>query len=273
MIGLRRAVSKMGISQKVKKTIFWCKEAPRNILSAFLPSAYVLLYHRVADVTDDPHLLAVRKKHFEDHIRYLTEKGHVISLNQLVQDIKNHSVRDKSVVVTFDDGYADNFYNAYPILKKYNAPFTVFVSALPMLNQETFPWDAGTDDASRGRPMTKDELLQLAQDPLVSIESHTLSHPRLIQLADDEQFKELSESRRLISTILQKDILGLSYPFGSPWDFDRRTVAQAKKTGYTFACANYPGHVTQAVDLYRIPRYLVRDWPIEIAIEKWRGLL
>jgi len=93
-------------------------------------SAVILIYHRVDDPKIYPWAMnPIRIKHFEKEIEYLSNKYNVISLDFLVQIIRERrSIPNKAAVITFDDGFKDNYLNAYPILKKYNVPSTIFIT-------------------------------------------------------------------------------------------------------------------------------------------------
>lgn len=82
----------------------------------------VLYYHRVCDLTRDTWKLSVPPKLFEEHIKFLKENYRILRFEDNWDDI-----HEKAVVITFDDGYADNFEYALPILEKYEAPATIFV--------------------------------------------------------------------------------------------------------------------------------------------------
>lgn len=88
----------------------------------------ILAYHRIAELNSDPQLLSVRPDHFAEHLEYISEQYHPISLVELGKALAANHVPHRSIVVTFDDGYADNLWNAIPLLKKYSVPATVFVT-------------------------------------------------------------------------------------------------------------------------------------------------
>ena len=96
----------------------------------------VLLYHRVAKLDIDVNMLAVTPEHFEEHIHFLKDQYHILRMED---DWSN--IREKSVVITFDDGYVDNFLNALPILEKYNVPATIFVTTGNINSDAETWWD------------------------------------------------------------------------------------------------------------------------------------
>jgi peptidoglycan/xylan/chitin deacetylase (PgdA/CDA1 family) len=83
----------------------------------------------VAKVSLDPQLLCVTPDHFEEHLKHLRHHYHPISLQDLKQRLDAGRTLRRTVVITFDDGYADNFHTAYPLLKRYEAPATIFIAS------------------------------------------------------------------------------------------------------------------------------------------------
>lgn len=101
----------------------------------------ILMYHRVAEVEIDPWSLCVTPTHFAEHLDVLQKYYHPLSLQQLVEALRENKLPDRAVVVTFDDGYADNLYNAKPLLEKYNIPATFFISTGSIGQNREFWWD------------------------------------------------------------------------------------------------------------------------------------
>ena len=125
------------ITNKIKKV----RIKTEAFLSRFLPRSMVLIYHRVADLGRDPQKLSVTPENFERHMDVISKNYHPISLAEMVSDLRNGHVRDRTVVVTFDDGYEDNYLNARPILEKYGIPATIYVSSGYLGMQREFWWD------------------------------------------------------------------------------------------------------------------------------------
>lgn len=111
--------------------------APQFLRSIQTPRLLMLLYHRINDTELDPQVLSVKPAHFEEHLQVLRKKYR--SLNCSVLDLDKEAFSTNSVVVTFDDGYADNVTGALPLLNKYAVPATVFIST-GMVEQRTAFW-------------------------------------------------------------------------------------------------------------------------------------
>jgi len=104
-------------------------------------TAAVLIYHRVADLERDPQLLSVSPEHFDDQMRMLARDHAVISLVELLDALRHKRTPNRAVVVTFDDGYADNLISAEPILAAHGIPATVFVSSGYITAPREYWWD------------------------------------------------------------------------------------------------------------------------------------
>jgi peptidoglycan/xylan/chitin deacetylase (PgdA/CDA1 family) len=92
-----------------------------------LGGALILGYHRIASPVRDEYEVCVGSEHFAEQMELVSRRARPIRLSQLVQELKAGSVPPRSIAVTFDDGYADNLYQAKPILEKYGVPATVFI--------------------------------------------------------------------------------------------------------------------------------------------------
>lgn len=91
-------------------------------------SAIILTFHRVLKHRDSLQPSIITEKEFYDVVEYVSQIFHVLSLAELISDIKNKKIKKGSVVFTFDDGYADNCEIAMPILKKFNCSGTFFIA-------------------------------------------------------------------------------------------------------------------------------------------------
>lgn len=95
------------------------------------PKFQILLYHRVND-DNDPFFGGTHVKVFENHMAIISKYFNVIPLDELVDRAINNDLPSNAIAITFDDGYKDNYENAYPILKRYNLPATIFLTSGPI---------------------------------------------------------------------------------------------------------------------------------------------
>ncbi len=112
-----------------------------RLKAGFIPGAIILLYHRVTDLPSDPQLLAVAPRHFKEHLEVLRREYDPVSLGNFVDRLDNGRFPARTVIVTMDDGYADNLYEAKPLLERFNLPATVFVTAGSVGSRHEFWWD------------------------------------------------------------------------------------------------------------------------------------
>jgi peptidoglycan/xylan/chitin deacetylase (PgdA/CDA1 family) len=112
-----------------------------TLRNTIAPGARILMYHRVAEVDLDPWRLCVTPQHFAEHLEVLQKYARVVSLQQLTQELDAGKSVDRSIAITFDDGYGDNLLNGKPILEKYNTPATVFIANGYVEQKQEYWWD------------------------------------------------------------------------------------------------------------------------------------
>lgn len=114
----------------------------RSVLGLALPQqACVLMYHRIASPAADIWKIAVEPANFEQQMQYLRKHTTVLSVPELVEAVGRKQVQRNTVAITFDDGYADNFLVAKPILDHYQVPATFFVASQTIGTTAEFWWD------------------------------------------------------------------------------------------------------------------------------------
>lgn len=228
-------------------------------MGLFRRRALILIYHSVSEWPSDPHLLCVTPQHFAEHLQALRKNYHPVSLRELVHAIREDRIPNRAIAVTFDDGYADNLYATKPLLEHYNIPATVFVTAGYIGYQGKFRWDELKADAGH-RPLSADEVFKLAEGKLIEIGAHTMTHPVLSGLTIAEQRAEILKSKVSLEKILQRPVTSFAYPYGGRSDYTRDTISIIKEAGFDCACSNCQNFIRKGVDMYELPRVLVRDW-------------
>ena len=114
---------------------------PRWFRSRGRHVAAVLSYHRVCDAELDPFLLAVTPERFAEHLEVISERWRPMSLREAVESLRAGKLPSRAVVLTFDDGYADNLHGAKPLLERHGIPATVFVTTGYLGGEREFWWD------------------------------------------------------------------------------------------------------------------------------------
>lgn len=114
-----------------------------KLRSRLSPAAAILRYHRVTDLVSDPHATAVTPAHFDEHLDVVRTAFVPMTLQALVRALRDDlPLRRRAVVVTFDDGYADNLTTARPCLERYDVPATMFVTTGYVDQSRELWWDA-----------------------------------------------------------------------------------------------------------------------------------
>lgn len=113
----------------------------RRIRHLFRRKAIVLMYHRIADLEIDPWELAVSPENFEEQLKVLKQWYKAVPVNELVTQLHSGSITHKSVCLTFDDGYRDNYLFAKPLLEKYQCPAVFYIPTQYIGQEKKFWWD------------------------------------------------------------------------------------------------------------------------------------
>lgn len=117
------------------------KKAFYVVRRQFKPGGVILLYHRIVSLSSDPLSLAVSPDHFAQQLEYIYRTCHPMRLLDLVDAMRQRSLPQRAVAITFDDGYSDNFKHAYPLLQSAGIPATIFVSSEQVDTAYEFWWD------------------------------------------------------------------------------------------------------------------------------------
>lgn len=202
----------------------------------------VLMYHSILYEKDN--ILRVPKEKFEAQMKWLYDNGyHTLSLDELYDAVSGKKpVPEKSVVLTFDDGYGDNYTNAFPVIKKYHFKATVFVITSKI-------------GSAHDNYLTAEQIKEMDANGM-RVECHTASHQTLDKLSYEAQYKELSESKTALEKLLGRKINYLSYPFGK---YNEDTIKSAQQLGFKicFRMNGGAGNVTD--NRYEFPRTFVGE--------------
>jgi peptidoglycan/xylan/chitin deacetylase (PgdA/CDA1 family) len=113
--------------------------------------------------------------------------------------------------------------------------------------------------------MTSDEMIQLVSDGLVDVGAHTVNHPILSGLTEDEQKSEIMLSRAVLESILKREVKSFSYPHGLP---SLKTMEIVRNSGFICACASYNDVVWRGSNNFQLPRFWMRVWSGK-KFERW----
>jgi peptidoglycan/xylan/chitin deacetylase (PgdA/CDA1 family) len=113
----------------------------QTLRRAFKRGAVILMYHRVVELAADPLQLAVTPAQFAQHMEYIQRSCRPLRLSELAAALPQHSLPDRAVAVTFDDGYIDNFTGALPVLQAHHVPATIFAVSSKIDTPYEMWWD------------------------------------------------------------------------------------------------------------------------------------
>ena len=197
--------------------------------------ASILMYHSVSERKD--YFSVVSPEVFNKQMAYLAGKRLVvIPLAELVRRVRAHAPLGGVVALTLDDGYRDNYTAVFPLLKQYGFPATIFVT---------------TDFIGNPEYCSVEELREMHDSGLVSIEPHTVSHPKLAHLSRADALHEIQESRHVLEDILGTTPTLFAYPYGN---FSDETVDVVREIGFAGAVTVVSGTVSSSSDILQLPR-------------------
>jgi peptidoglycan/xylan/chitin deacetylase (PgdA/CDA1 family) len=216
----------------------------------------VLTYHRVRDDSIDPHI-SVTPRTFERQLCYLTNRYTLVSADTLLappDPVKNG--RKPPVVLTFDDGYLDNYEQAFPLLKKYAAPATIFLVSR-WLNRPTF--------------LSRRHIMEMSKHG-IEFGSHTLNHPVLSGLNADQAKNEIEGSKMDLERLLGTPVRFFAYPKGKFRDINAEIIRGVAAAGYKAAFTAENGQVTGEEGPYELKRIGIRECPMIVFKLRLSGL-
>jgi peptidoglycan/xylan/chitin deacetylase (PgdA/CDA1 family) len=183
----------------------------------------ILMYHSIASNDD---FFTVDPRKFDLQIDYLRENYTIVSLEEMAACIRNATkLPRKAAAITFDDGYEDCYLNAYPYLRDYDLPATVFVSTGYVGKEWPF-----TRSRSRNRlkMLTWKEIEEMSKNN-IEIGAHTVTHLDLREADLETARNEVAESKRQIEEHIKKTVTQFSFPFGR---CSSKTVDLVKSLGF-----------------------------------------
>ena len=179
----------------------------------------ILCYHSVDPKWSSP--LAVTPGEFERHCVWLARRG-VVPLEVAVK----RSPGSAPVALTFDDGFAELFDHAFPVLVRFGLPATLFVVGRT-LTDPPIPVDWVDDPPARPlRTLTSEQVLEM-RDVGIAFGSHSASHRDLATLGEEEVVRDLRESRETLEDLLRTPVAFVAYPRGRHNEHVRRAAHRA----------------------------------------------
>ncbi|WP_240485118.1 polysaccharide deacetylase family protein [Aestuariibacter salexigens] len=208
-----------------------------------MDNATILLYHHVGSET--PPSTTVSVETFKTHLEYLDKHTTVLPLQTIIEALQaGEALPDNAVAITFDDGYRNIYENAFPLLKRYDMPFTVFVNP-PMI--DTFSYQ-----------MTWEQMREM-QKHGAQFANHTNEHLHLLDRQKDESHtawlnrirQDIVSAEQLLQDKLGYSLKYLAYPFG---EYNRAIQQLVSELGF-IGFAQQSGAVASYSDFTALPRF------------------
>ena len=207
----------------------------------------VLFYHRLGSPRQPNPELYVRPETFEKQVKYLCKKYNVITLKEFIGILRNKAhPKDDCVVLTFDDGWEDNYSILYPILRKYNLPAAIFITTGLIDKKDMLTWGQIKEMSSDG----------------ITFGAHTVTHPRLTKIDLEAAKKEIRRSKVDLENRIGKKVAHFAYPFGKENDFDENIVKILKDLNFQCAFSTINGENAPGNDFFSLRRNGVGNFTI-----------
>ena len=214
----------------------------------------VVMYHRVINKSENEgiHGTYIYENIFREHMKYLKDNNFSMITFKDLNNIGWRNRFDKNkkyIIITFDDGYVDNYELAFPILKEFNFKATIFLMGESTYNE----WDVKAD-GEKSFPLMSVEMIKEMQDYGIEFGAHTFNHPKLNKLSNDEIKHQIVDVKKPLEEKIGREIITFAYPYGILNDYAKKMVEEA---GYTFGVATDSGSVCLSDDLYQIRRIAI----------------
>ncbi|MEK6280046.1 MAG: polysaccharide deacetylase family protein [Acidobacteriota bacterium] len=210
----------------------------------------VLLYHKISEPRLDTRIRGAftAPPRFRKQMSYLKSQGFVFyTASDLIKHFEERGEFPKrGVALTFDDGWKDNYTNAFPVLKEFGIKATIFIipSSIGQMSS-----GATADGEKPHAHLSQDEILEMSREG-IEFGSHTMTHKLLNKIPESEVTAEIEEAKREIENLVQKPCWTFAYPAGFLSDTAQRVVAQAGHIG-AFSTVYGP---EDRVDLFALNR-------------------
>lgn len=203
-------------------------------------NAIIFMFHHVSNEPIEVSIDCICSvEHFTEILEYLkNNRIKVVSMNEALTYI-DEGVLNGYAVITFDDGIDNTFKIAYPLLKIYKFPFTVYVT-LNYLNKHGY--------------LTSEQLGILNEEPLCTLGSHTLNHT--ILRTDLDATDEIVNSKQKLENILQKEVSHFAYPYGALTLVSMKNIFDTKDAGYRSAVSTIEARLNyfSTISKHYLPR-------------------
>ena len=175
----------------------------------------IMMYHMISDQLESTKKsgLRVSPDMFERHLKYFKDNGWKFIKMSELQLYENDN---KVVAITFDDGYLDNYTNALPLLKKYNACATLYL----VIDRHKNDWSVkknpkhNTGVLANEEKLSDDHIKEMLDSGVFELGGHTITHPYLPNISIEDKKYEMTECKNILETTFNTKVSSFAYPFG-----------------------------------------------------------
>ena len=219
-------------------------------------AALVVAFHRV-NKTNERDRLTCDVNLFEKYCRFFAEYFHVVSLGHLVKKLETGAPLNRELVITFDDGYRDNYEYAAPLLKAMGLSATFFVVS-QFVGTEVVPW-WDTRRGVRCPFMNWDQLRHLWSEGF-EIGAHSRTHADLGRILTRKAREEILGSRLELEEELSAPVDLFAYPYGAENHITEENRGTVKEAGFRCCCSCFGGINRMATDPFHLRRIPIGSW-------------
>jgi len=214
----------------------------------------ILMYHQIAEHQDGARFngLRVPPSMFERQLKWLSENNWTfLTMAELIQ--KKNNLPEKSVVLTFDDGYLDNLTNALPLMQKYQACGTLYL----VIDRHDNDWSTkkkkhhDSGELAKDKKLSDQQVTELLESGCFELGGHTHSHANLHSLNPEQKIAEIKNSKDALEQTFKTEVTSFAYPFGIYTEDDVELVMQS---GYSNAVTTNAGIDDLSQSLFTLRR-------------------
>jgi peptidoglycan/xylan/chitin deacetylase (PgdA/CDA1 family) len=211
---------------------------------------------------------------FDRHLDWLKRNCDVVPFRHIWEAAHRTGASRPAVAITFDDGYADNFEFAFPLLAKHGLTATFFLTT-GLIDKDRAVIDRfrmlRRSSEADVKPLEWSEIREMARNGM-EFGAHTYSHPNLAELYGNALQHELTESKQVLEQRLGREVDLMAYPFGKPGEFyTAGTVEAVRAAAYRYAASVLFRNVRTSDSALEIPRFFITRDSVETVCEKVRG--
>lgn len=189
---------------------------------------------------------------FSKQMEFLADNFSMSSLSKVYETRMGFNPQsERTAIVTFDDGYEDNYLYAFPILEKLGIKATIFVTT-GFVNGEV---DIAKRDKTYAnlKALSWEQILEMKKWGIL-FGSHTHNHPILSKIPLDEARTEIIHSKKILEDVLGIPVEHFAYPLGQPNTFNPSIIKILKEAGFKLACSALWGNDNKNINLYKLRR-------------------